>query len=455
MISSMCTTWRRAPALKRLASLTLVLAAALALRMLAALAVQWYVERNDVARLCVFPDARYYWLLARTIRLGAPYEIVEWGNIAHRALRTPGYPLFLAACQACFGERPLAVRLVQAVLGTVSVWLVYSLTGQIIAKSVDEESIRYGRQNAPLVAAALTALNPYYVAMSELILSEALFTPLMLICLWCLAVLWRSVEQPSGTASRLATGRAGLVALAAGVSGGAAILTRPSWGLFLPAVLLIWVIACTVRPDHRRRGAAFRGAVLVLTGVVLVMSPWWIRNARIYGRFVPTALWTGASLYDGLNPRATGASDMNFRADPEFRPLDEISQDAALTRRALEFARSQPRRVLELTVIKFCRYWSPWPNATEYRSPAAAVASAILVVPLYLLILFGAWTGRRDLEALLLLAGPVLYFCAVHSVFVSSIRYRIPGEPAAMGLAAIGLTSIAARVVAARRATRL
>ena len=291
--------------------------------------------------------------------------------------------------------------------------------------------------------------------MSALILSEALFTPLMLLCLWCLAVLWRSVEQPGGAASRLATGRAGLVALAAGGSGGAAILTRPSWGLFLPAVLLIWVLACALRADHHCRRAAFQGAVLVLAGIVLVMSPWWIRNARIYGRFVPTALWTGASLYDGLNPRANGASEMTFLKDPEFRPLDEVGQDAALSRRALEFARSNPKRVLELAAIKFCRYWSPWPNATEYRSPAAAVASAILVVPLYLLILVGAWIERRDLDALLLLAGPLLYFCAVHSVFVSSIRYRIPGEPAAMGLAAIGLTSIAARVVAARRATRL
>jgi hypothetical protein len=197
-----------------------------------------------------------------------------------------------------------------------------------------------------------------------------------------------------------------------------------------------------------------QGALLVLAGMVLVMSPWWIRNARIYGRFVPTALWMGASLYDGLNPRATGASDMKFLSDPEFNSLDETSQDAALTRRSLEFARSDPKRVLELAVIKFSRYWSPWPNANEYRAPVAAVASAILVLPLYLLIMLGAWNRRHDLEALLLLLGPVLYFCAVHCVFVSSIRYRIPAEPAAMVLAAIGLTSIATRIVAARRPAR-
>ena len=75
------------------------------------------------------------------------------------------------------------------------------------------------------------------------------------------------------------------------------------------------------------------------------MAPWWVRNARVYGRFVPTALWTGASLYDGLNPRATGASDMEFLAEPEFWPLGEEAQDAALARRALAFARRHPGRV--------------------------------------------------------------------------------------------------------------
>jgi hypothetical protein len=194
----------------------------------------------------------------------------------------------------------------------------------------------------------------------------------------------------------------------------------------------------------------------MVVGVVLTMGPWWARNARIYGRFVPTALWLGASLYDGLNPQATGASDMAFLADPALRPLDELGQNAVLTQRALDFARSNPRRVLELAAIKLGRFWSPWPNASEYRSAVLAVASTLLVVPLYLLLLVGAWIRRYDLRAWVLLAGPVLYFCALHLVFVSSIRYRIPGEPAALGLAAIGLRSIADRMGStSRRCLRL
>ena len=423
-----------------------ILAIALGLRVLAACLVQWYVQRSGSPRVCLFPDAEYYWFLARTIRQGAPFDIIEWGNIHHFALRTPGYPLFLAACQAILGEQPLAVRLVQAALGASVVWLVHQLTRRLVSPAELEPASGRHCWTVPLITAALAAMNPYYIAMSELILSEAVFVPLMLLTLWGLAVLWRPADGTGCAETHFVPSRVALTAIGTGATGGAAILTRPSWGLFLPAVLLVWVVHGVRSRDVRLRRTAFQGAVLVVVGAVLTMSPWWARNARIFGRFVPTALWLGASLYDGLSPQATGASDMAFLADPALRPLDELGQNAALTQRALDFARSNPRRVLELAVIKLGRFWSPWPNASEYRSAVLAVASTLLVVPLYLLLLVGAWIRRYDLRAWLLLVGPVLYFCALHLVFVSSIRYRIPGEPAALGLAVIGLRSIADRM---------
>ncbi len=432
-------------ALPQPASMISIVAIALGLRVLTACLVQWYVERSGSLRVCLFPDAEYYWFLARTIRQGAPYDIIEWGRVHHFALRTPGYPMFLAACQTILGERPLAVRLVQAALGALVVWLVYQLTRRLAASAELEPACGRLCWTVPLIAATLAALNPYYIAMSELILSEAVFVPLMLLTLWGLAVLWRPAAGTECAGTPCAPWRAALIALGSGATGGAAILTRPSWGLFLPAVLLVWVAHAVRSRDVRLRRTAFQGTLLVVVGAVLTMSPWWARNTRIYGRFVPTAVWLGASLYDGLNPQATGASDMAFLADPALRELDELGQNAALTQRALDFSRSNPRRVLELAAIKLGRFWSPWPNASEYRSAVLAVASTLLVVPLYLLMLMGAWIRRHDLRAWVLLAGPVLYFCALHLVFVSSIRYRIPGEPAALGLAAIGLRSIAER----------
>src|SRR5262249_46084411 len=276
-----------------------------------------------------------------------------------------------------------------------------------------------------------------------------LFIPLMLLSLLGLAALWQGTQAQYRAGALPATLGAGALALATGVAGGAAILTRPSFALFVPAALVGWLLSCVPARQSDVRRTAWRGAALVLAGMVIIMSPWWVRNARIYGRFVPTSVWFGASLYDGLNPRATGASNMSFRDEPEFRTLSEVDQDATLARRALDFARNHPGLVLELAAIKLGRYWSPWLNAEEYQSRVMAVMSAAVVIPIYLLIIAGIWDRRGDPRSLIILAGPVLYFCAVHLVFVSSVRYRISGEMAAFPLAAIGFNSIAGRVKAA------
>ena len=171
-----------------------------------------------------------------------------------------------------------------------------------------------------------------------------------------------------------------------------------------------------------------------------VMAPWWVRNARVVGRFVPTALWVGASLYDGIGPQATGASDMAFVDEPDVRSLGEVEQDQVFRARSIAFARANPGRVLGLALVKLGRFWSPWPNADTLKAPGVAAASALVTLPVLLLIALGAWQARRDLRALTLLLGPLLYFCGLHLVFVSSIRYRIPGEVPALGLAGLGLT---------------
>ena len=277
--------------------------------------------------------------------------------------------------------------------------------------------------------------------MSSLILSEAVFEPLMLASLLGLAALWP--DTSAGADVRPTGWRPRLVALGTGVAAGAAVLVRPSWALFVPGMLAAWIVAS--RRDRRSLAASMRGAVLCTIGVVAVMSPWWARNAQVFGRFVPTALWMGASLYDGLNPRATGASEMSFLGDPEIWPLDEQDQDAELTRRAIAFAREQPFRVLVLAAIKLGRYWSPWPNAEGFRSPVVAVGSSVVELPLFGLIAAGLWGRRRDPRAWVLLAGPLLYFCALHMAFASSMRYRIPAEMPGLVLAAIGWAKLTTR----------
>ena len=438
-----------------------VLELALLARLAAAGAVEWYVRRKGPGsvRICLFPDAEYYWSLAQTIRAGTLYEVVEWGDIPHFALRTPGYPAFLAACQTVLGDRPLGVRLAQAVLVAFSVWLVYRLSRTCVRAcragemptGENQAPVRAIRRapavSIPVAAAFLAAVHPYFLLMSAVMLSEALFVFFMLLALWGQAVLWNGPEAELSRPRPVL--RTGLIALGVGATNGAAILTRPSWALFVPIMLAAWAWASLRAPGLTRRLRFARTArivVLVLTGLVLVMGPWWVRNARIFGRFVPTAIWLGASLYDGLNPRATGASGMSFLSEPDIWPLDELDQDRVLFSRALDFVREHPRRTLELAVVKLGRYWSPWPSAEGFRSPVLAAGGTLFAVPLLALIGLGLWCWRGDLRAWVLLSGPLFYFCALHLLFASSMRYRIPAEVPAMSLAAVGLSALTRRV---------
>ena len=133
---------------------------------------------------------------------------------------------------------------------------------------------------------------------------------------------------------------------------------------------------------------------------------------------------------------------MRFLGDPEIWPLDERDQDEALKRRALAFVRAEPVRALKLAVVKLGRYWSPWPNAEGLRSPMVAIASALVMVPLLSLIGVGLWLRRDCPPAWVFLAGPLLYFCCIHMIFASSMRYRTPAEVPAMALAAVGVARV-------------
>ncbi len=385
------------------------------LRVAAADLVQWYCRRKGV--LCVFPDTATYWELAGKIRLGEPFEVTYFADLPHFALRTPGYPVFLAVCQCLFGVRAMPVRLAQATLGAACVGLVASLTRKALPS----------KGTLPLIAAAIAAVDPFVVANSAFLLSEALFLPLMLAAQVGFAVLW----EPKGE-TRLSPGQTLGWGLLTGAVSGSAVLVRPSWALFVPIMLAVWFLL-------RGRKAIGRG-VIVLLGLIAVMMPWWVRNDRIYGRFVPTALWMGASLYDGLSPRADGRSDMTFLGDPDLWPLDEETQDLVLRRRAWSFARQNPGRVLVLAVAKAGRFWSPWPNAEGFRSPLVMIVSSLVTLPQFALLALGLWDRHRarDHRALVLLALPLLYTFLLHLIFVSSMRYRVPVMVPALGLMALG-----------------
>lgn len=400
---------------------TSLLLVALAVRLVAAAA--W--ERRVGSERFGFPDSYSYWKLARAIAQGEPFR-----HGSSDVFRTPGYPLLLAPLFLRHEPSHAAARWLGAGLGTLAVAAVGWLASQLFDR------------RAALLAAGMVALYPGAVALSIFVLSEAPFCPLIVAQVGCSVAAWRAVGP-----------RDWLWSVGSGVLAGAATLMRPSWLLFVPFAA---VAAVVLDRTHWRRHVRLTAALLL--GLIVTMTPWWVRNYRVAGRFVPTTLQVGASLYDGWNPDATGASDMRFvpaitqaqrdadaRATQSLVGTFEDRLDARHRDAALAWAREHPGRVVQLAAIKFVRIWNVWPNTHELRSLSLRLLTATGYVPLLAAGLWGAWRfGRTWPFALCWL--PAVYLTGLHVIFVGSIRYR---EPAMQLLAVLAAGAVAERVARA------
>jgi 4-amino-4-deoxy-L-arabinose transferase-like glycosyltransferase len=318
----------------------------------------------------------------------------------------PLYPLFLALFAGAGAYGVLAVRLVQAGLGALTAVLAGRLVGAVAGA------------RAALVAGLLVAVDPFGIFFANLLLTENVFTLLLLTLVLCA---YRATLPPT-----VGGAVAGLAVLGAGL-----VLTRPAILLMLP---LVWLLVLLF---SEQRGRQFLRLLLCPVVLVAALLPWAVRNQVVLG--APAWLSTngGVTLYDAQGPQADGSSNQSFlTAQPEFRTLGEVQLDRTLARRALEQMRAAPTRVLCLAGTKLLRTWSPLPNVPEYRGGLTAIYGAVYTIAVLAAALFAlartarraaAGTGYARLNALVW--APVVYFTLLHCVYIGSVRYRVPLMP--------------------------
>ncbi|MBR6480770.1 MAG: hypothetical protein IKT12_03615, partial [Thermoguttaceae bacterium] len=361
-----------------------------------------------------FGDSDSYWQLAGALASGTPYEhdpVRHW-----KLFRMPGYPLVLAPLFLMTDDPPVfAARVENVVLGCLTVLL----TGAVALAM-------FGDRRPALWAMLFVAVMPELLFQSVCVLSEELSCVMNLALTLALIALARSRFSPAR-------------AVWGGLFWALGVYVRPDALCLFPFVVCVLFLFRDTRVFVSRYAcrAVLCGAIL-LSVFIGLMSPWWVRNARLTGRFIPTTLQVGASLYDGLSPTASGGSDMVF-VDRFRDELDrteatepggnkefyEVRLDRAMKEAALDWARKHPKEAIRLAGVKFFRLWNVFPNEPAFSAVPARLLICLTFLPVSLGAFWGAWRLRR-VQLVRLLWIPALYITLLHLIFVSSLRYRAP-----------------------------
>jgi 4-amino-4-deoxy-L-arabinose transferase-like glycosyltransferase len=253
-------------------------------------------------------------------------HLLNTGTLWPDAFRVPFYPIFVAGVFTLSAHSLIAVRIVQALLGAATVALTF-----VVAQRVT-------RKRGALVAALVVAIYPALLLYSVYLMSETLFTFLIVLGL----ALW-AIERP-------------WAALASGLVIGAATLTR-SAGLALAAGIALAEAIRLMTARHQGTSQMIVRAGLLAGGFVIALAPWVYRNYAIYDRLIPTDTSSGFNAllgnYEGATGRHPGLPAVEAVAHQYWRETrNDLERSDVGLRAARDFVREHPGQAAALAVRK-------------------------------------------------------------------------------------------------------
>ena len=361
--------------------------------------------------------------------------------------QAPLYPYFLGLVYTLAGHDLMALRIVQAVLGSLSAVLVGYAAARLVSP------------RAGMLAGAMLALYAPAIFFDGLIQKSVLDVFFIAAALAVIAAL------ASGGHDRTRLWLALSVAL------GCLSLTREN-ALVLVAVLAVW--GWFGVPHARLARAA--ALALFAAGLGVVLAPVVLRNAAVGGGIYLTTSQFGPNFYIGNREGADGSyAALKFgRGSPEYERIDatelaERAERRALTPaevssywtgRALDFIVTQPgawlrlmgRKAALLVNAEEALDTESQDSHAEWSWPLRVLGPVMHFGVLVPLALVGVWVTWPDRRRLWVLYAMGLAFAAATLAFYVFARYRYPLVPLLVIVAAAGLVGLRSAIAARPRA---
>ncbi len=381
--------------------------------------------------------------VARCIAQGHGFSSPYEGNTGPTAWEPPLYPYLMAGVFKLFGiysQRSawvlLSINSLFATLTCIPIyWIAHRTFGERVA----------------IWSAYAWALNPYVWYWSIHWIWDTTFTPLVLACIFLLALELGYVAPDAPVRGRW-NDTAAWILFGALYAIGA--LGNPTMLAFLPFCgLWIW---------HQR----FRQGLPSLGGVALsslvffaVLSPWVIRNYEVFHRFVFLRDDFGLQVRLGNGPYADGMlmaylqPNLNKLELEKFQNEGELAYAESCKRQAFDWIRAHPGRFAVISLKRFFYYWNGVPRETNSVAPVDFRTSAFLSTSV--LALWGAIRAvRQKRPGAWLFASLILFYPAIYYFVYPHARYRHPIEPELTILIVFLLSQVSLRTTTKQSETR-
>jgi 4-amino-4-deoxy-L-arabinose transferase-like glycosyltransferase len=327
------------------------------------------------------------------------------------------YPLFLAALYTLAGHSVPAVRVAQALLGALAVWLTYWLGDRLAGR------------RAGLIASGISAVYPFFIYYAAQLLTETLF---MALILGLFAAALKAEE----------TGRLAWFALLGALAALAALCRAEAF--YVGLAVVVWSAWRAAR-EWRLRG---RLAGIGLLCLALVMAPWVVRNQLTFGAPILTTTKLGYNLYKYYHPTMTADQTVRSVPFPELDGLTEPQREKVMRDAAIGFMTADPARTVWFMLNKLALLFKLAPsNEVNQRYALISLLSYGALLPF---MAAGLAMALRRGGRFLPLVGYVLFSVATKAAVFAGIRLRMQIEPFLILLAALALTTLTRRVLSAR-----
>ncbi len=173
------------------------------------------------------------------------------------ALRTPGYPLFVAGIYAIFGYHPWIVLLFQIILDTLACFLLFRAFSRIF------------NSHLAYIAAIIYAIDPYVIMYDSFLFCDSFFVFLLITGLFIFSYI---VQAQRSNKKHL------FLIFLMGLLMGIMSMVKPI-ALYLPLVIIIY----SMMASRSHRLNSVKHSLLILLGFGIIITPWIFRNYEIFG----------------------------------------------------------------------------------------------------------------------------------------------------------------------------